>query len=401
MKIGLVCPYNITLGGGVQEAVRAIQAELILRGHDVKIITPEPRSLTEEHALKDTIFLGTAADFKSPLHTTAQISATIDPLEIDRMLAREKFDILHFHEPWVPMLSRQILSRSKSVNIATFHAKLPENVMSRTITKVVTPYTRSVLKYLHELTAVSDAAAEYVRELTDRPVDIIPNGIDLDYFKASSKDKKLGEPALSGKTILYIGRLERRKGVKYLLKAFQVLQETQEDVSLLLAGNGPDREKLEQMVEELGLRNVTFLGFVSEQEKLRLLHTADLFCAPAIYGESFGIVLLEALASGLVTVAANNPGYSSVMQGLGALSLVNPQDTVEFARRLDLLLREESLRTMWRNWAKAYVKQYSYKRVVDQYEAIYKQAYAAHAPRKRRFPRVLVKKKPARKTTVA
>ena len=382
MKIGLVCPYNITLGGGVQEAVKAVQAELILRGHDAKILTPQPRTLNPDHGLENVIFLGAATDFKSPLHTTAQISATIDPLEIDRMLEREKFDILHFHEPWVPMLSRQILSRSKAVNVATFHAKLPENVMSRTITRVVTPYTRSVLKYLHELTAVSDAAAEYVRELTDRQVSIIPNGIDLDYF---AKPVTKGRRPTNGSVILYIGRLERRKGVKYLLQAFQVLQENQEDAALLLAGDGPDREKLEQMVKDLGLRNVQFLGFVSEEEKLRLLHTADLFCAPAIYGESFGIVLLEALASGLVTVAANNPGYSSVMQGLGALSLVNPQDTVEFARRLDLLLREQSLRTMWRNWAKTYVKQYSYKRVVDQYEATYKQAYALHAPRKRRF----------------
>lgn len=393
MKIGLVCPYNYTLGGGVLEAVKAIQAELKLRGHEVKIITPEPRSLTESHMHPEVIFLGSAADFKTPLHTTAQLSATIDPEEIDHMLEREKFDIIHFHEPWVPVLSRQILSRSKSINIATFHAKMPENAMSRTITKVVTPYTKSVLKYLHELTAVSEAAAEYIRELTDRPVQIVPNGIDLDHFAATSvkRDPKTGSvkaasvTANAGPAILYIGRLERRKGVKYLLRAFQVLQENQEDVGLVLAGDGPDREKLELMVEELGLRNVTFLGFVSEDEKLRLLRSADLFCAPAIYGESFGIVLLEALASGLVTVAANNPGYSSVMQGLGGLSLVNPQDTVEFARRLDLLLREKSLRSMWRSWAKTYVKQYSYKRVVDQYEAIYKEAYDKHAPRKRRF----------------
>jgi len=399
MKIGLVCPYNITLGGGVQEAVRAIQAELELRGHQVKIVTPEPRSLEAGGDHKDVIFLGSAADFKSPLHTTAQISATIDPLEIDRMLYREKFDIMHFHEPWVPVLSRQILSRSKATNIATFHAKLPENVMSRTITKVVTPYTRSVLKYLHELTAVSDAAAEYICELTDRPVSIIPNGINLDHFAKSSvkKDPKTGKttsihiPESAGPTILYIGRLERRKGVKYLLRAFQALQENHEDVALLLAGDGPDREKLELLTEELGLRNVHFLGFVSEDEKLRLLHSADLFCAPAIYGESFGIVLLEALASGLVTVAANNPGYSSVMQGLGGLSLVNPQDTVEFARRLDLLLREDSLRAMWRSWAKTYVKQYSYKRVVDQYEQVYKRAMTANAPKRRRIFRAIRK----------
>lgn len=394
MKIGLVCPYNIALGGGVQEQVRAIRAELERRGHDVRIITPAVRTIPDDCDLRNVIMLGGGADFKTPLHTTAQFSASIDPLEIDSMLQREKFDVLHFHEPWVPVLSRQILSRSNTVNIATFHAKLPENAMSRTITKVVTPYTKSVLKYLHELTAVSDAAAEYICQLTDRPVAIIPNGIDVGRF---AKVPAGAEKSTNGKVIFNVGRLERRKGVKYLLKAFQLLQENNEDVSLVLAGDGPDREKLEELVRTLGLRNVHFLGYVSEAEKLRLLHSADLFCAPALYGESFGVVLLEAMSSGLVTVAANNPGYTSVMQGLGALSLVNPHDTVEFARRLDLLLREESLRTMWRNWAKSSVKQYAFKNIVNQYEALYEQAYAEHKLKRRRFFRTRLAVKPAAK----
>lgn len=399
MKIGLVCPYNITLGGGVKEHVLAVKTELENRGYTVKVITPEPRSAngkTAVHEENGIIFMGGGAEFRSPLHTSAQISASIDPEAIDAVLAHEKFDILHFHEPWVPMLSRQVLSRSKAVNVATFHAKMPENVMSRTFTKVVAPYTKSILKYLHEMTAVSEAAADYIRELTDRPVTIIPNGINLDHFTkkpAALKAEKDFKDSKSsqGQTILYVGRLERRKGVNYLIKAFQLLQEKNEDISLVLAGDGPDREKLEEMVHDLGLRNVHFLGFVSEDEKIRLLHSADLFCAPAIYGESFGIVLLEAMASGLVTVAANNPGYSSVMQGLGALSLVNPRDTVEFARRLDLLLREDSLRTMWQNWAKVYVKQFSYKRIVDQYEGLYQRTYAEHAAQRRRrfFPPVV------------
>lgn len=386
MKIGLVCPYNITLGGGVLEQVKAIRTELELRGHDVRIITPQPRSVPDDCDVRGVIMLGSAADFKTPLHTTAQFSASIDTAEIDKMLRLENFDILHFHEPWVPVLSRQILSRSDTVNIATFHAKLPETAVSRTITKVVTPYTKSVLKYLHELTAVSSAAAEYISELTDRPITIIPNGVDIAHFAHVPKNLDQDRQARGGgKSVLYVGRLERRKGVKYLLKAFQLLQENNEDVSLILAGDGPDREKLEELTNNLNLRNVHFLGYVSEEQKLRLLHSTDLFCTPALYGESFGVVLLESMSSGLVTVASNNPGYSTVMQGLGALSLVNPHDTVEFARRLDLLLREDSLRLMWQNWAKANVKQYSYKRIVDQYEALYKKTYNEHSLKRRRF----------------
>ena len=210
MKIGLVCPYNIAKGGGVQEIVRAVHKELVARGHDVRILTPEPREMEDSHRTKDIIFVGSAADFRSPLHTTSQFSVTSDMYGIEQMLEEEQFDILHFHEPWVPMLSRQILSRSQSVNIATFHAKLPETMMSRTVVKVVTPYTKAVLRNLDELTAVSEAAAEYVRTLTDAPVAIIPNGIDLSMYKTS---KAKLTSTKKRKTLLFIGRLERRKGV--------------------------------------------------------------------------------------------------------------------------------------------------------------------------------------------
>lgn len=375
MKIGLVCPYSIAKGGGVQEIVLAMQTELKRRGHEVYIITPRPRDIEEDTIVGEhVLFIGTSTDFNSPLHTTVQVSASQND-EIDQLLAEHKFDILHFHEPWVPVLSRQILIRSQSINVATFHAKLPETVMSRTIAKVVTPYTKPLLKYIHELTAVSDAAAEYVCSLTDVPVAIIPNGIDLEAFKAPVRpiDKR------KKKTIFYVGRLEQRKGVKYLLMAFQLLQQKNPDVSLILAGAGPDREKLEMLTMDLDLKNVTFAGRISDKEKQKYLRTADLFCSPALHGESFGIVLLEAMASGLVTVAGDNPGYSSVMQGLGGLSLVNPKHTAEFARRLDLLLHETDLRKLWRDWAAHEIPQYSYPNVVSQYEEIYNQALERHA----------------------
>ncbi|HSH18214.1 MAG TPA: glycosyltransferase family 4 protein [Candidatus Saccharimonadales bacterium] len=376
MKIGLVCPYNIAKGGGVQEIVRAMQQELAKRGHTAIILTPEPRDMSEYHRKDDIIFVGGAADFKSPLHTTSQFSVAADTYGITQMLEEEKFDILHFHEPWVPMLSRQILSRSKAVNIATFHAKLPETLMTRTMARVVTPYTKAVLKQLHELTAVSEAASEYVRTLTDEPVSIIPNGIDLSLYK-NVPHKTVKKEQI--KTILYIGRLERRKGVSCLLEAYGLLEERVSDVQLIVAGDGPDREKLENMADDLNIRNITFLGYVTEEEKVTLLAEADLFCAPSLYGESFGIVLLEAMATGVVTVAGNNPGYASVLQELGSLSLVNPKDYEQFARRLDVMLHDEGLRKLWKKWAKAYVQQYHYPKIVDQYIEVYDAATKRHA----------------------
>ena len=373
MKIGLVLPYNIAKGGGVKEVVLALHDGLVKKGHDVTIITPQPRE-PYEHDDRTVLFLGTAADFKMP-STTGQISASMMTDEIDAMLEEQEFDILHFHEPWVPVLSRQILSRSRTVNVATFHSKLPETLVSRTMAKVITPYTKPLLRYIDAFTAPSDAAAEYVRSLSPVEVQIIPNGIDLQHFRPSSKPAKIVADKKGALTILYVGRLEKRKGVNYLLSAFKLMLERLPNVHLVLAGDGVDREKLEDQVAELQLEShVTFLGFVSEAKKLELLQTADLFCSPAIYGESFGIVLLEAMASGLVTVAGNNPGYESVMQDLGKLSLIDPKDTSAFAHRLQLLLTENDLRSLWKKWAKETVRKYDYPRVINRYEAAYEAA---------------------------
>ncbi len=371
MKIGLVCPYSIAKNGGVQEIVRAMQVELASRGHDCYIITPRPQDHGDEPE-DHMIFVGGATDFNSPTHTTFQLSASVRDT-IDAMLEQEQFDVLHFHEPWIPMLSFQILSRSKTVNVATFHAKMPEDIMSRTMARVITPYTKASLKYLDGLTAVSDPAAELVCRLTDEPVAIVPNGVAARFVPP-----KRAIDGRKNKTILFVGRLDSRKGVKYLLHAFKLLSENDSTVTLRIAGDGAEREKLEALTRDLELTNVEFLGFVSDAEKIKLLQTSDLFCAPSPYGESFGLVILEAMATGLVTVAGDNPGYGSVLTGLGALSLIQPKHIEEFARRLQLLLHEPDLRKLWREWATHEMPKYSYKRIVDQYLEVYKTAIAKH-----------------------
>lgn len=377
MKIGLVCPYNMNRGGGVQEIVHDMCVDLQGRGHDVKIITPQPRDISNMDTAH-TIFLGGGADFRSPTKTVPTMSASVDTDTIDQVLEQEQFDVLHFHEPWVPVLSRQILTRSKSVNIATFHAALPETLMSRTIIKVVTPYTVPILKYIHEFTAVSEPAAAYLRSLSDRPIHMIPNGIDLERYPWT--DHKRSQTGTQ--TILYLGRLEARKGVKYLLRAFKLLEDKNPHVRLVIAGKGPDQEKLELLAEDLQIKHVTFKGYVTHAQKIKLLAQADLFAAPAIYGESFGLVLLEAMATGNLVVAGNNAGYVDVMDGLGQMSLVNPRDPVEFARRMQVLLNEPKVQNMLLDWSKDYVKQFAYPRIIDSYIDVYKKALKEQAKQK-------------------
>jgi len=371
MKIGLVCPYSIAKNGGVQEIVRDMQKELLRRGHDCYIITPRPQD-HEADPEDHVIFIGSSTDFNSPTHTVIQVSASVNET-INRMLDEEQFDVLHFHEPWIPMLSFQILSRSKVPNVATFHAKMPEDIMSRTMARVITPYTKASLKYLDGLTAVSDSAAELVCRLTDEPVAIIPNGVDTRFIPP-----KRFVDGRKHKTILFVGRLDSRKGVKYLLHAFKALSAQDPNVKLKIAGHGSERDKLEELANDLELTNVEFLGFVSDAEKIRLLQTSDLFCAPSPYGESFGLVIIEAMAAGLVTVAGDNPGYGSVLTGLGSLSLVEPKHLDEFTRRLKLLLNEPDLRKLWRAWAAREMPKYSYERIVDQYLEVYEVAIAKH-----------------------
>lgn len=358
--------------GGVQEIVLQQYKHLVDHGHSVRIITPRPRQYSGEIP-KDMILVGRSVKTNTPFKTMVDFGFKADTKEIDAILEAEKFDILHFHEPWVPVLSRQILNKSQALNIATFHAKLPETATSKALANAVTPYTKSILKQLHVLTAVSEAAAEFVRTLTKQEIVIIPNGVDLQFFKP-----KHHQPA-NKKKILYVGRLEARKGVEYLLRAYAELREQHSDVELQIAGRGVKRKALERLVEQYEIPDVHFLGFVNDDEKLELMQQADVYCSPALYGESFGIVLLEAMSTKTPIVAGNNSGYASVMTGRGKLSLVSPKDTYDFAQRLELFLYDDELRKLWNAWAQAEVQKYSFDRIAEAYEAMYKTAMATHS----------------------
>ena len=372
MKIGIVCPYNLSLPGGVQQHVFEQAQELKKRGHIVKIITPKPRT---ELVFDDTdvLFLGQSRRIKTPQRTSVDVSVTVDTDAIDLLLEEQQFDIIHIHEPIVPILARQMLPRIQVPVVGTFHAAVPETVIAKSIAGSITPFVKSIVKHLHAVTVVSPAATSYINKYVSlHDVAVIPNGVDLNTYKKATREAKR-------KNILYVGRLEKRKGVEYLIEAFAVFHAKHPKERLIIAGNGPDRSKLEKLCEELGVsRNVDFLGYVTEQEKIELLRGCLVYVSPALYGESFGIVLIEAMATNAVTIGGFNSGYETVLTDLGAVGLVNPLDIGLFASRLELLMYNEPLRTQWSRWAAKSVKQYSYKRIVDKYEAIYKKLHTTH-----------------------
>ncbi len=378
MRIALTCPYHWFRGGGVKEHVLALEEEYLRRGYYVKVITPLPSDY--DGPVDDTVItLGTSRTTTAFAGTAWQWAFSVDTDAIDDVFKKEKFDILHFHEPWLPVWGRQLALRSTSANVATVHGRFYDNMKAKTVSTVVTPYTKPMLKYFDAFTAASEVSSEYFRTLSSQPITVIPNGIDLAKYSKRPNGAKL--LARSGKTIFYVGRLENRKGVRYLLKAFNELSKTHKDVHLIIGGSGPDEERLRQLVDELGISRVKFVGFVEEIDKIGYLHEVDLACFPSTYGEGFGIVLLEAMAADCPAVVGDNIGYAGVMKGLGALSLVNPRDTIDFSRRLELMLFNESLRDLWRQWSKDYVKQFDWPIIADQYLKVYEQAIEHHKHR--------------------
>jgi phosphatidylinositol alpha-mannosyltransferase len=298
-------------------------------------------------------------------------------------LDTEKFDVINFHEPWAPILARQMLQLSDNVHVGTFHANLIDSVAAKSLVNLFLPYGRGIGEKLDLVTAVSPAPAQVLIDKDPshrlvKSIQYIPNGIDIKTYR-TRPTMALKHPKM--KTILYIGRLEGRKGVKYLLRAYQELAQRNDKVQLMIAGSGPDETKLRDYVSEQEIPRVTFLGYISDKDKIHHLHRADVFCSPATRGESFGVVLLEAMAAGCPVVAGDNIGYQSVLTGSGAISLVNPKDTVDFARRLEIMLFNEDVRKLWLKWAAEYVKQFDYKHVVEQYEDAYKKATKLHEKR--------------------
>lgn len=368
LKIGIVCPYDITAGGGVQEQVIALNKAYNSLGVESYIITPRPKGYIYDEP--GILFLGRSRPLKS-MHTYTHVSVSIDTDKIDELLNTYKFDILHFHEPWVPMMSRQVLMKSTSINFATFHAALPDLAMSKTIEKVFKPYMKTIIKYIDVLTAVSPTASKAARSLTDRNILILPNGIDVSKF---TNDHELEQARK--KRIFYVGRLEKRKGLKYLLDAFSIVANSRSEYELIIAGSGPDEDKLKNYVKDNKITGVEFVGRISDKEKIHYLQTSSLFCTPALYGESFGIVLLEAMAAGCPVIAGQNPGYRDVMSGDGRLSLVDSKDAEEFARRIKLFLDSEQYRQVWWKWAKQEVVKYDYSVIAKSYIKLYNAAYS-------------------------
>jgi phosphatidylinositol alpha-mannosyltransferase len=362
MKIGLVCPYIYPASGGVAQHVQFLYQGLRLRGHDVRILTAShgPQRASEG----DIIRLGVG--FSVPINASVG-TLTFSPrylTQIDDMLERERFDILHFHEPFVPFLSLFLLRESTSVNIATFHAYAGFSPSYEFGSRALRGYAAR----LDGRIAVSAAARHFIDRYFPGDYKVIPNGVDVARFATAVPIARWQDGVPN---VLFVGRHESRKGLLDLLKAHRILRRTGGHSRLLIVGSGPQEREARRYVATRGLNGVEFLGRVSDDEKAQLYKTADVYVSPATGGESFGIVLLEAMAAGTPIVASDIHGYKGVVRRGREGLLVPPRQPRELAVAIDQLLRDPARRAEMGESGRARAAEFSWARVTTKVDDYY------------------------------
>lgn len=368
LSVGLVFDDSLDSSDGVAQYVKTLGAWLSGQGHDVTYIVGQSTAKSWSGAKVISASVNLRIRWGGN-----RLSMPVWPNRrlIKRLIAEKNFDLLHIQVPYSPLMSQYLINRApvKTAVIGSFHV-YPANPRAVRGSKLLKAVYRRSLKRFDKMLAVSPAAAEFAQDGFGLKTDISPNVIDLGRFKNSTKKG-------DGRRIVFLGRLVERKGCLELLKAFSRLAERMSDVELVIGGDGPLRSRLESFVSEHGLdERVSFLGYIDEASKPGLLGGADIACFPSLYGESFGIVLIEAMAAGAgIVLGGDNPGYRTVLDGQ-PLALIDPKDTAAFAERLELLLLNKSDAAKLHAWQRQTVKQYDINLVGPRLVQIYRQRIA-------------------------
>jgi phosphatidylinositol alpha-mannosyltransferase len=363
MKIALVSPYDPAHPGGVFEHVGHLRGEFLARGHTVTVIAPRGRKGGLE--MRDG-FYGIGRTVPIPANgSTVRVTFDVTLYNaVKSLLKREQFDIVHLHEPLIPVLPYLVLLNSRSVNIGTFHAFRASSPWYTAFK----PYMSYMMSRLDARIAVSEPARSFVSQYFQGPYEIVPNGIAIERFRnvdpfSWARD---GRPR-----VLFVGRFnEPRKGFKYLLRAMPLVHQQFPDARLVVAGGG-NAAKFENLIERYGVRNVDFIGLVSAQDLPRYYASCDVFCAPSVSGESFGIVLLEAMASGRAVVAGDITGYRSVMTHGQEGLLAKPRDPQALALAIVRLLADSPLRARLGSNGQLTASQYDWPKIASRVLSVY------------------------------
>lgn len=368
MKICLVSPYDYTHPGGVSEHVRHLAEELRDRDHHVTVMAPST-DLDDEHGIPDYIRIGRSVPVPGN-GSVARIALSFHlARRVRSLLDDNPFDVMHYHEPLSPALPITTLRFHRGANVGTFHAYARRNLGYY----YARPFLKRYFRRLHSCIAVSVPARDFVSRYFPGDYHIVPNGIDTQRFRPDHEPiPELRTPGWH--TVLFVGRLEQRKGLPTLLEAYAELRRRRANVRLVVVGDGPGRWGYERYVESEAIPDVLFLGHVEAAMLPRCYASADVFCAPAMGRESFGIVLLEAMASGVPVLASAIQGFSQVVSHGEDGLLVRTGDAAAWAEALDGILADDQRRRVMARAGLRKSQRYDWARIVEMVLDVYAEA---------------------------
>lgn len=360
MRIGMVCPYSFDVPGGVQSHILQLAEVMRDRGHFVSVLAPSSPHVT----LPDYVVSGGKA---VPIPYNGSVARLrFGPAThrmVKRWLAAGDFDVLHLHEPNAPSLSLLALMIAEGPIVATFHTSTTKSLGLSMFQGILRPWNEKIMGRI----AVSDLARRWQIEALGSDAVQIPNGVDVASYACAPLLPGYPRP---GKTVLFLGRFdEPRKGMAVLLAALPALVERFSEIEVLIVGRGDEDELREQAGDLAG--HLRFLGQVDDATKASALRSADVYCAPNTGGESFGIVLVEAMAAGTPVVASNLDAFRRVLDDGAAGLLVPIENPGALAEALVTVLTNDTLRASNVAAASEAVRQYDWQVVADDIMMVY------------------------------
>jgi phosphatidylinositol alpha-mannosyltransferase len=378
MRVGLVCPYSLDVPGGVQSHVRDLARGLMARGHEVRLLAPGAADGSRPSYVHT---VGPAVPIPYNGSVARLAFGPRAALRTRAWLRHGDFDVVHVHEPTTPSLSLLTVWASDRPIVATFHTALGRSAATASFGGVLRPAVQRIAAQI----AVSEAARRSMAaRLPGDPV-IVPNGIDYASFSTASPRRRWTTP---GPTIAFLGRWdEPRKGLRVLLDAFGPVREAFPTARVLVGGPGRARARTSLLPTRGSARccptvcarrshgsSVEFLGPLSDSDRSALLASADVFVAPNTGGESFGIILVEAMAAGAPVVASDLPAFAAVLDGGRSGRLFGTGDAQAAAAAIIELLADADAASVLRARGQAAAKAYDWSRVVPAIESVYEQA---------------------------
>jgi phosphatidylinositol alpha-mannosyltransferase len=360
MRIGMVCPYSFDVPGGVQSHVLQLAEVMHARGHMVSVLAP-----SSPHVKLPDYVVSAGRAVPIPYNGSVarlQFSPVVHR-RVRRWLTDGNFDVLHLHEPNAPSLSMWALRVAEGPIVATFHTSTTKSLTLSVFQGVLRPWHEKIVGRI----AVSDLARRWQMEALGSDAVEIPNGVDVASLASAPLLDGYPRP---GKTVLFLGRYdEPRKGISVLLGALPMLVQQFPDVQLLVVGRGDEDELRSQAGEFVG--HLRFLGQVDDAGKASALRSADVYCAPNIGGESFGIVLVEAMAAGTAVVASDLHAFRRVLRDGEAGCLVPVDDPAALAGALAEVLHNDVLRERYVAAGAEAVRRYDWSVVANQIMRVY------------------------------